>query len=288
MIKPPSEWTVLSMLKWATSYFEQKDVRNPRFSIEWLLAHILDVKRLDLYLMYDRPLEKEELDQLNPLVKRRSLHEPLQYITGSTDFLNTTIKVAPGVLIPRMETEQLVETILNNHHASSECEVLDIGTGSGCIPIAIKKSQADWSVIATDISDDALRIAKENNALNKTEVIFYKDDLFNSTAFEPSQQFDIIISNPPYILEEEKTSLDKEVTGFEPALALFCTSTAAMYGAIKILAEERLRINGSLYLELHEHHAQEVGLLFKDPNWNVQVQKDYDGKERFLVAKKVK
>src|SRR6056297_348266 len=123
MANTPSVWTVLSMLEWATDFFEEKDINSPRFSIEWLLAHVLDVKRLDLYLMYDRPLSSEELDTLRPLVKRRSQHEPLQYITGETDFHNVKIKVKPGVLIPRQETEQLVDLILKENKTRSELTV---------------------------------------------------------------------------------------------------------------------------------------------------------------------
>ncbi len=288
MNKPPSEWTVLTMLKWATSYFETKGVRNPRFSIEWLLAHLLKVKRLDIYLMYDRPLIEAELTELRDLVKRRSNHEPLQYITGSTDFLNTNIKVAPGVLIPRMETEQLVEMILEKHTELKKCSVLDIGTGSGCIPITLKKNREEWKVFATDISKDALHIAEENALSNKTEVTFYEDDVFNSTAFQADQRFDLIISNPPYILEEEREVLDKEVKEYEPSEALFCESTSSIYGAIKEFAVKHLAEHGVLYLELHENHAHEVVSLFRSPLWLSSIHRDYDEKERFLIAKKSK
>lgn len=288
MNKPPSEWTVLTMLKWATSYFKDKGVRNPRFSIEWLLAHLLNVKRLDIYLMYDRPLAEEELAELRSLVKRRALHEPLQYITGSTDFLNTNIKVAPGVLIPRMETEQLVEMILSRHTFSKKYSVLDIGTGSGCIPIALKKNRGEWDMYATDISEEALLLAEENAKSNNTEITFFKDNLFESTAFSNDQVFNLIISNPPYILEDEKDMLDKEVKGFEPATALFCESTFSMYGAIERFAAQRLVKDGHLYLELHEKNAQEVKSIFTSREWDSTIDQDYDKKDRFLIAKKVK
>ncbi|GAB5407733.1 MAG: peptide chain release factor N(5)-glutamine methyltransferase [Balneolaceae bacterium] len=288
MNTPPSEWTVLIMLKWGTSYFEEKKVRNPRFSIEWLLAYILEVKRLDIYLMYDRPLVPEELKKLRPLVKRRSQHEPLQYITGKTDFLNATLKVAPGVLIPRMETEQLVEMILEEEPSSEKYSVLDIGTGSGCIPIALKIEREEWDMYATDISKEALEIAKENAKINEVEVTFIEDDVLNSSAFSKKQRFDLIISNPPYILEEEENSLDREVKEFEPASALFCKSTAAMYGAIEEFANQYLVKEGNLYLELHERHAQEVKAIFNSPKWDSLIHQDYDKKERFLVSKKIK
>lgn len=288
MTQAPSEWNVLSMLEWATSYFEEKGIRNPRFSIEWLLAHVLDVRRLDLYLLYDRPLDPDELAYLKPLVKRRSEHEPLQYITGETDFFNVTIKVRPGVLIPRMETEQLVEMVLQQYPGNPNLRVLDIGTGSGCIPIALKKESPSLNIFASDISEDALEIARENATKNHTDITFIKDDILSPRAFKDGEKFDIIISNPPYILEEEREDLDLEVREYEPSLALFCSSTSSMFSAIHNFALNHLHEEGQLYLELHENHANEVLEIFNTQNWSASVVKDYGNKDRFLIAKKVK
>lgn len=285
MTKVPSIWTVLSMMEWATDFFEEKSVPSPRFSIEWLLAHVLSVRRLDLYLDYDRPLSTDELAELKPLVKRRAAHEPLQYITGETDFHNVVIKVKPGVLIPRQETEQLVSWILEEHPPEKKLTVLDVGTGSGCIPIAIKKARPQWQVFATDISEEALTIARQNAQLNETDIQFAKDDLFNSTAFSDTR-FDLIISNPPYILPEEKNSLDNEVRKYEPELALFCDSIEKMYQAIAHLSDHLLDPNGLVYLELHERHASKSADAFDTAKWSTIIKKDYDEKNRFLKAKK--
>lgn len=284
MPKVPSVWTVLSMLEWATEYFEERSVNSPRFSIEWLLAHVLSIKRLDLYLKFDRPLSSSELSELRPLVKRRAEHEPLQYITGETDFLNTTLKVKPGVLIPRQETEELVNWILESHKEAAELNVLDIGTGSGCIAISIKHSKPDWNVFATDISEDALIIARENAELNEVTVHFTKEDLFQPSAFTETK-FDLIISNPPYILPSEKNTLDEEVKNYEPELALFCESTQKMYGAITDYAQKKLKPNGQLYLELHEHYSEEVLQLFDAPKWEPSIKNDYSDKPRFFSGK---
>lgn len=286
MADTPPEWTVISMLKWATSYFEQKNVRNPRLSIEWLLADVLNLKRLDLYLSYDRPLTADVLALLRPMVKRRAQHEPLQYITGETDFLNTKIKVAPGVLIPRMETEQLVDSVLKNHSPGEELAVIDLGTGSGCIPVALKKNRPEWKISATDISEEALNIASQNAASNQTEITFFKDDLFSPDPKMHSSKYDMVISNPPYILREEKDSLDKEVTGYEPQLALFCESTSSIYGAIEQFASQYLSQKGFLYLELHENHSKEVADIFALKKWHVSIENDYDSKPRFLFAQR--
>lgn len=286
MPTPPKVWTVLSMMEWATAYFEEKGVSQSRLSIEWLLAHVLDVKRLDLYLMFDRPLSTAQLEELRPIVKRRASHEPLQYIIGETDFLNTTIKVRRGVLIPRPETEQLVEMVLNQFPENTTVSVLDIGTGSGCIPIALKKNRPDWEVYGMDLSTEALSIAGENAALNKTDIRFFEGDLFKPGSVSRNE-FDIIISNPPYILEQERSSLDKEVVNFEPGMALFCSSTQKMYSAIRNLAAQKLSKKSLLFLELHELYGNEVLSLFENSNWKAKLANDYSGKARFLIAEKM-
>ena len=147
MTNTPVEWTVLSLLEWGTGYFDKKGIKNSRLSIEWLLADVLKIKRLNLYLVFDRPVSEGELQLIKPMIKRRAAHEPLQYITGETDFLNARIKVTPDVLIPRPETEELVDKVLNNHNTEKELKVLDIGTGSGCIPIALKIKNRHWKII---------------------------------------------------------------------------------------------------------------------------------------------
>lgn len=273
------------MLEWATDFFEDRQVRSPRFSIEWLLAHVLSIKRLGLYLEYDRPLSSDELEILRPLVKRRAAHEPLQYITGETDFHNVKIKVKPGVLIPRQETEQLVDWILEQFDEKEELKVLDIGTGSGCIPIALKSARPSWQVFATDISDEALTIAKENALYNNVNISFLKDDLFQPHSLN-DHKFDLIISNPPYIHPDEKNSLDDEVKNFEPGLALFCESTQKMYRALETLSSNFLAQSGTVFLELHEDHSQEVLNIFQDSNWDANIKNDYGDKSRFLIAKK--
>lgn len=285
MADVPSVWTVLSMLEWATDFFESKKVKSPRFSIEWLLSHVLSIKRLDLYLEYDRPLSSQELSELRPMVKRRGEHEPLQYITGETDFHHVRIKVRPGVLIPRQETEQLVNRILESFPDQENFSVLDVGTGSGCIPIALKNERPSWSVYATDISEEALQIARENAAFNEVDINLAKDDLFAPSAFE-QQTFDLIISNPPYILDSEKSILDDEVKNYEPELALFCRSIKEMYGALEHLCSAKLADDGHVFLELHEDHSEEVLQLYLNSNWAAELAKDYSEKNRFLKANK--
>lgn len=280
------EWTVLSMLEWATEYFEQRNIPDPRLSIEWLLAKVLDCQRLDLYLKFDRPLSPDELDQLRPLVQRRSRHEPLQYILGHTPFHHVDLDVTPDVLIPRIETEQLVEQILEAHADQTVQNVLDIGTGSGCIAIALKKAQPDWTLHGIDISSKALKVASANAAKNEVDLKLTEGDITNWKKIPVHSSFDLIISNPPYVLPNEKKQLEKQVTEYEPSIALFYNDIEQMYGSIIRFAEQHLKSKGTLYLEVHELYATRVCNLFTTEEWDAQIRKDYENKERFIRARK--
>lgn len=277
------EWTVLSMLEWGTAYFKEKGIPDPRHSIEWLLAETLRVKRLDLYLKFDRPLSQAELDTIRPLVKERAQHKPLQYIVGFTDFINARIRVTPDVLIPRIETEQLTEIILDDHPCG-ELSVLDIGTGSGCIPIALKMERPHWHIEALDISEEALHIARQNAEENNTDITFRKGDIFNWEQLKIEKSFDLIVSNPPYVLAGEKETLEKQVVNHEPPLALFYENMEKMYGTIIECAENRLKPAGTLYLEIHEQQGRSILQLFNASRWKTRLLKDYEKKPRFIIA----
>ncbi|WP_138431739.1 peptide chain release factor N(5)-glutamine methyltransferase [Fodinibius saliphilus] len=278
------EWTVLSMLEWATDFFKEKDIPDPRHSIEWLLADTLDIKRLDLYLKYDRPLSPQELNTLRPMVKRRAKHEPLQYIIGFTDFMHAKISVDKRVLIPRLETEQLVEILLDNHEEDEPKNVIDLGTGSGCIPIALKMERPQWTVSGIDISEDALELARENAKQNEVTVSFTKADILSSESISDKQPFDIIVSNPPYITPGEEELLEPQVKEYEPHEALFFDKIDHMYGTIIDYAAKNLTKHGALYLELHESYADKIQGLFDDAIWDATIHHDYDKKPRFIVA----
>lgn len=281
------DWTVLAMLKWATAYFKEQDIPDPRHSIEWLLADTLGVKRLDLYLSFDRPLAPAELERLRPLVKRRARHEPLQYITGFSDFMNARLEVNPDVLIPRIETEQLVEIILDNHPAGQQLEVLDIGTGSGCIPIALKMERPEWKVSALDISERALVLARSNAGHNEAEVDFRKGDVNQPDQLPFEGPFDLLVSNPPYVHPDEREALEPQVKNHEPATALFCEDLEAMYRNIIRCGSRYLQQDGYLYLEINERHPDTILALFDKKRWEPTLQKDYDKKARFITARRL-
>lgn len=280
------------MLEWATDYLEQKGIPDPRLSIEWLLADTLGLKRLDLYLNYDRPLSSEELDELRPKVKRRSLHEPLQYITGSTEFMNCRILVNPNVLIPRTETEQLVEIIINEQLERKDdvIRLLDIGTGSGCIPVAIARAMPKWECAGLDISEKSLETAKKNAELNDVSIELIREDLFNLPIQNKisERRFDLIISNPPYILPSEKNNLEKQVIKFEPEEALIHEKPLDIYRRIGEFARTNLEKNGSLYVECNDLLSEQIKKIFQQWFDKADILRDYDKKDRFVKADKLR
>lgn len=272
------------MMEWATSYFETRQVTQPRLSIEWLLADILKCKRLDLYMKYDRPLSPEELETLRPMVKRRSKHEPLQYITGSTEFYNSTFYVDASVLIPRPETEQLIEHIEHDLSDQPPDRILDIGTGSGCIAITLKQLFPQAEVLALDISSEAIDTARKNAAKLGEEITFIHQDIFSFLP-EPDQQFDLIVSNPPYIPMQERSTLDTEVEQYEPDTALFLDTPMTIYQHIEQFSKDNLDPdNGHLYLEIHEEFGLETSHLFDANIWNSDTLQDYSSKDRFIKS----
>lgn len=273
------------MLEWATSFFRSKEVASPRLSIEWLLAHVLNVKRLDLYLQFDRPLTPQELDELRPLVRRRATHEPLQYIIGTTDFYNITVCVTPDVLIPRPETEQMVERILQDHPADKDegpVRFLDIGTGSGCIALAVKKARPHWQVTGIDISGPALQVAEQNACELSLDVTFKEASLEH---YQPSRKFDIIASNPPYIGTEEAEGLPREVAGFEPAKALIVPDVAGVYLNLFRFCHKHLVPKGSFYFEINESSGDKLLNLCSKHALHCRLEKDYSEKDRFILGK---
>ena len=286
MPQVPEDWTILSMIKWGTAYFEEKKVPSPRLSIEWLLADVLQMRRLDIYLQFDRPLSDSELSDLRDKIKRRLKHEPLQYIVGHTEFMHAHIRVTPDVLIPRPETEHLVESVLERLPAESSCKVLDVGTGSGCIAIALKMDRPEWDVYAIDISESALMLAQENAHLNATDITFWVGDLFQAESFMENLpgKLDLIVANPPYIPAEERSDIDREVRDYEPEIALFTDSLENIYTSLKKAGEILLKKGGYLVAEIHENYGEELLKLFEKSKWETTLLRDYNDKNRVICG----
>lgn len=269
------------MLEWATAYFSEKGIPSPRLSIEWLLSHVLDIKRLDLYLKFDRPLSPDELDRLKPMILRRAKMEPLQYITGSTDFYNLTLHVNRDVLIPRPETEQLVELILQNHSADEPLDFLDIGTGSGCIALAVKKERPEWNVTAMDNCEKALKVAGENARINGLEITFLHEDFETWRCEKP---MDIIASNPPYIEKHEESGLSEQVIAYEPRNALITDSVSEVYRQLYQLCTHCLNPDGAFYFEINETAGHKLLKICNMPPLQSRLVRDYENRDRFILG----
>ena len=277
-------WTLLKLLRWTTNYFSEKGIDNPRLDAELLLADVLKLDRVGLYLNYDRPLSQEELDVARPLVKKRGQREPLQYLLGTTEFWSLPFKVTPAVLIPRADTEILVEEALAR--AGSDGQLLDVGTGSGAIIISLASELPDWQMTGLDISAAALEIAREN--VEKNQVVSQVQLVQGDLAELPVQQYDLIVSNPPYIAQREWDELMPEVRCFEPQLALLAGNDGLeCYQHLAAQATSRLKTGGWLLVEIGYQQAEAVKELLAAAGLvNVFVRDDYSAQPRVVGGQK--
>lgn len=282
--------TVLSVIISAAGYLESKGIKSARLNAELLLAHILSCKRLELYMSFDRPLQQNEIELYRDLLKRRIKFEPLQYIIGSVEFYGLELEVNPSVLIPRPETELLVETIIDNTINKDSIKILDVGTGSGNIAIALAKNIPSCQIIGIDTSEEALNTAARNARRNAVDekVIFIKKNIFNETEIF-NGEFDIVVSNPPYISAEDFNTLDSELRLYEPKLALTDSGDGlSFFREIAFKAESWLFSNGRLFFEIGAGHASAVNkILLENKFQNILIKKDYSGIERIIVGDKI-
>ena len=278
-------WRVIDLIEWAESYFEKKSFEKPRTEIEWLLCSLLDCERLDLYLRYDEPLSKPQLETLRDWVKRRLKKEPLQYITGACEFYGREFIITPDVLIPRPETERLIDIALTRLKTVKSPKILDIGTGSGCIAITMAIERPDAKVVGVDSSISALKIAEHNSThLKVTDYSFIEMNILKST---PKGMFDLLISNPPYISKKEIPELMKDVIGFEPESALTDYSDGlTFYKRFSEIAPKIVHNNSLLILEVGlKEHPQKVYDIFFDKGYtSIELIKDYNGDDRVMVV----
>lgn len=277
-------WTSLKLIQWTSEYFEKQGIPNPRVDAELLLAHVLKAKRIDLYTQFEQIVPEKKLAQFKELVKRRAAREPLQYIVGETEFWGLTIKVTPDVLIPRQETELLVEMAIKL--VKKKPQILDIGTGSGCIAIALAKHLGEASVIATDFSREALALATENVHTHQLEdriKLVLADIAPWRTFVAAGQKFDLIISNPPYIATSEFPNLQPEVRDFEPHRALDGGNDGLdFYRRITQDAADFLKPDGTILLEVGDTQAASVLGLLQKAGLVGTIHKDLAGMERIV------
>lgn len=273
-------WTLLKLLRWATDYFSGKGIDSPRLDAELLLAHVLDLDRVGLYMNYDRPLNAAELDRLRPLIRRRGQREPLQYLLGRTEFWSLEFAVTPDVLIPRPDTEILVEEALA--HAPESGVLLDVGTGSGALVVSLAKELEQWSCEGIDISPAALAVARGNVERNLVadRVVLSRGDLNHL----PEKRYDLIVSNPPYIARDEWQTLMPEVRDHEPRLALIAEQEGlACYRSLAEQAPERLKPRGWLLVEIGYRQADAVRQMFADAGLKeIYMREDYSGQPRVV------
>jgi release factor glutamine methyltransferase len=281
--------TVLEAIQKSADFLGKKSVESPRLQTELLLAHLLKLPRMKLYLNFDRVLTPAETGALRELVKRRGQREPLQHITGSTSFCGYEIAVSRHALVPRPETELLAELgwqFLStlNHQPST---ALDFGTGTGCIAIALAAKCPNAKTTALDISTDALALAKQNAAQNKVaeRIEFVQGDGFG--ALPAGTQFDLIISNPPYIPSAEIETLQPEVRDFDPRGALDGgTDGLDFYRMLAAQAKAFLKPDGKIMLEFGDGQADALKTIFENEKWIVEsVKDDYSQRARILIAK---
>ena len=246
---------------------------------------ILSIAKFSLAQMKKGSMSESELLKFNSVIRELKTGRPLQYVLGKADFYGMKFIVNENVLIPRPETEELVE-LIGRELSGEKFDVLDIGTGSGCIAIALKKIFTGSNVWALDVSEKALEVAKQNARLNEVEINFILADLFTFKD-QPSTVFDLIVSNPPYIQGSEKKTMNKNVTSFEPSLALFVSDDDALifYRAIARFSLTHLKKEGRLYFEINELHGMQVKQLLEGSGFGrVEVRKDMSGKDRFVNA----
>ena len=248
-----------------------------------ICREVLEMNAVDIHLCKDIKLSTKKRQLLENAVRRLQNNEPLQYVLGTVLFQGLRLFVAPGVLIPRPETEELVERILKEHSGASN--ILDIGTGSGCIALSLAKKIPGATVEAWDVSAEALKIARRNNKMIGANVRFRQIDVLSSGNIRG--KFDLIVSNPPYVTESEKKEMDKNVLDWEPASALFVPDSDPLlfYRRIATLGLELLLPGGQLFFEINQAYGSEIARLLKDTGYrNVRISKDLFNNDRFATA----
>jgi release factor glutamine methyltransferase len=281
--KDDRSWRVIDIINWAKEYLKSKDFENPRREIEWLLQDLLGCSRVDLYLRFEELLGRSELDTLREWIKRRIEREPLQYITGKTEFYGRDFAVNKNVLIPRPETERLIEIVLETIGKDGNPRILDIGTGSGCIAITLAAEIPAATVDATDVNDAVLSIAKKNaqsHGLQNTR--FIKSDFLND---EISHRYDLVVCNPPYIPIGEMSRLTVDIKDYEPLSALTDNQDGLTF--YRRMAEQAKRIvqkEGWIICEVGSgNHPGKAYELFSMKDFqSVELIKDLNGDDRVL------
>jgi release factor glutamine methyltransferase len=262
---------------------------------DWVFENVTGLKKWERRENQNKEINETEFEKLKNYLEELLKHRPVQYILNEAWFYKMKFYVNEHVLIPRPETEELVEWVINDAkferaNNSKQTNIIDIGTGSGCIPVSLKKELPESNVTAIDLSEKALLVAKKNAVQLDAAVDFFLIDFLKKEEWETLSEYDIIVSNPPYIPINEKEILAKNVTDFEPEIALFVDDNDPFifYKNISKFAKSHLKENGKIYVEVHEEYASEVKNLFEKAGFISEIKKDIYGKERMVKALKSK
>ncbi len=285
-------WKIVDIINTTTRYFTEKKIENPRLNAEMLLGKVLNMSRVDLYVAFDRPLSEQEIARYRELVRLRANRQPLQYLLGETEFMGLPFDVTPAVLIPRPETEILVQAVLDlKAEIKSEQPVLvDVGTGSGCVAVSVAKLWPQARIYATDISREALAVAEKNAERNQVaqRIAFCTHDIFRPWPQELPDKVDVLISNPPYIGKEELSALEPEVAQFEPRIALTDEQDGLRFYRrfFQLAFESGAPECGYLALEMSGAQPQKIVALAKERHTgDIRVINDLNQIPRVLIIK---
>lgn len=286
-----NKWNLINILNLSSSYLSDKQIENARLNAELLIGYVLKMDRVQLYMNFEKPLSTKEVDIIRSLLQRRAQHEPLQYITGETEFYSLKFKVNRHTLIPRPETEILVEKIIEQCNKQKKISILDIGTGSGNIAITIAKYVSNAFILGIDIQSQALKIASENANWHhvQNQIRFKPIDLFDvDLTNKLCEKFDIIVSNPPYIPQDDFNNLPPEVKNFEPYIALNGGKNGlTFYHRVLQISNHILKENGTIALEISYGKANQIKELFQSYLFkDIEVFNDLNGIERVVIARK--
>jgi release factor glutamine methyltransferase len=264
--------------------YEDREAENIS---DWIFENVTGLKKWQRRENKKNELTENHFEKIENYLEKLMKHTPVQYVLNEAWFYKMKFFVNENVLIPRPETEELVEWIINdlkNADADSEANIIDIGTGSGCIPVALKKELPDSNISAIEVSEKALLVAKKNAAKLNASINFFQINFLNEDAWKPLQAYDTIVSNPPYIPFNEKEILAKNVTDFEPAIALFVENNDPFifYKKIAEFSKAHLKPKGKIFVEVHEAYANEVKNIFENSGYKSEIKKDIYGKERMV------
>lgn len=265
-----------------TALYQQSEAQN---IADWVLEHITEQPRLKRRVENPVLTPQQEWRLVN-YTEQLMAHKPVQYVLNESFFCGYKFKLNENVLIPRPETEELVARIVADYKKQAAPSILDIGTGSGCIPISLKKKLPDAQITSLDVSEEALSTARQNAADLGAQIAFINCNFLDESQWDLLSQYDLIVSNPPYIPLHEKNTLDQHVTRFEPGVALFVPDNDPLifYKKIREFAHRHLREAGRVYLETHENYAHAVAALFREGFIGQQIVEDMYGRQRIVVA----